>query len=63
LFLEWYEAETEETYHSHAKIRDKWNETSKEERRKTAPQADGKVSRSVVITAIKKARRERKNVG
>lgn len=63
LFLEWYEAETEKTYHSHAKIRDKWNEMSKEERREIAPKAGGTVSRAVVITGIKKARSERNDVG
>jgi hypothetical protein len=63
LFLAWYNAKGEETYHRPARIRDKWNALSEAERRRLSPLASGSIShhkpgRVVVETALKKARKE-----
>jgi hypothetical protein len=59
LFLQWYDSEGVRTYHSHAKIRDKWKAMTKEEREEIAPKAASNVTRHTVITAVKTAQKER----
>lgn len=59
LFLEWYEDEGADTYHSHAVIRDTWNDMDPKERERKAPTAAGNVTRDTVITAVKTAKKER----
>ena len=56
-FLEWYKAEGD-TYHSHAAIRDKWNNMSKEQQVAICPGGTGKVTRDGVIQDIKRAKVE-----
>lgn len=63
LFLTWYEADGAETYHSQAKIRDKWNKMSLEEQRDIYPASQVPVTRAVVIQAVKKAQSESDDVG
>jgi len=59
LFLQWYESEDTETYHSHAKIRDRWNAMIKEKRAEVCPSNPNNVNRSTAIAAIKAAKRDR----
>ena len=60
-FLEWYEAKGADTYRSHAKIRDKWNALSWQERETICPDKpqkleEGKKGRQVVIKGIQRAK-------
>jgi len=58
LFLQWYETEDADTYHSHAGIRDRWNKMPKEERTEICPQNPNRVNRDVAISAVKAAKRD-----
>jgi hypothetical protein len=58
-FLEWYESKGSDTYHSHAKIRDKWNGMTKDERAAICPAAPVSVNREVVIQGVKRAAQAR----
>lgn len=55
-FLAWYEAEGEETFHSHAAIRDRWNAENPRDRIDAADNG-----RDIVKKAIRLAKKERKN--
>lgn len=59
IFLKWYESKDSRTYRSHAKIRDKWNELTREQRVAICPAADNKVSREVVIQSVNRAKKKR----
>ena len=61
-FLEWYGTCGSDTYHSHAKIRDKWNGLSLQEREKICPGGPqmikrGEQGRQTVIKATGRAKK------
>ena len=58
-FLEWYEADGEDTHHSPTKICDKWNGMKREERAKICEASVGNVTRDVVEKGIQRARKSR----
>ncbi len=59
LFLKWYETDGALTYRSNAKIRDKWNGMTKQDRGVHCSRNTNNVSIEAVITAIKSAKKER----
>ena len=59
LFLAWYETEGSDTYHSHAKIRDRWNAIPISDRKRDYPTAPNKVEREAVIKCIERAKKDR----
>ena len=59
LWLGWYDAEGSPTFHSPAKIRDKWNALPKEQRQGQALLPKGRPGRDRVKTAVRSAREER----
>jgi len=59
-FLQWYEAPNTSTYHSHAGIADKWNNTMNPEQREAVCRyCTARVTREVVVKAVRKAKEER----
>jgi hypothetical protein len=62
-WLEWHDDQNAETHHSPAKIRDKWNRMSAEERKRISPKACNKIGEKrtgldVVKKAVQKARKD-----
>ena len=58
-FLEQYEAAGTDTYHKPAKIFDKWDRMTSEGRACICPDCPGKIAKSSVASAIKRARKQR----
>lgn len=58
LFLTWYETEGAETYHSPAKISDKWEAIPIETRKRDYPTAPGNVNREIVRKGIAAAKKD-----
>jgi hypothetical protein len=65
LWLKWYETEGQDTYHSPAKIRDRWNTMSESDRQSQSPRCShtigkDKSGRQVVERGLKQARQDQK---
>lgn len=58
-FFEWYNDKDSDTYHSSAKIKERWNGMAKEERSAVAPWCSNTVTIEVVEQAIKVAKNPR----
>ena len=59
-FLEWWETEGSPTYHSPARIRDRWQALTTEERKAICPKRYAKISAGAIRQALYRVRRRRK---